>query len=537
MKRGAEVQLTRDADEHGGEDDAPGVGIQKADLGTLSRRPMRGLPKRSTGAGADPVPATNGFGTSVTPSSSSSSFGGGFSGFGSHAPSQAANILSHIVSNAEAKTASVTSPSTTVLENFYSDVRSLNVAFEEEFRRRNQIDACADNTVLVTEYKRHMDSLKKTKDEGLAAISKDSSSSTLTTSIFGKTSVEPPKTNGTDVSSFKAPPSTSSFSFGNTTNSPSTLSSSGGFKFNNPASTDSKDSTLGGSTSGGFTFAKPDAAEPSSKPTSLFGSGQPSTSPTFALSSSESAKSAFPPVPTSLFGSTSTSGDSKPAASTITPKPLFGGSSGSSGFNFGTSGAGSTSPFAAPSTTQSSIFGTSGSSTPTGSLGNKVGFSFGSPLPTPSSTPPVKSDDSAEGSSTNPAPTSAAIGGPNPYDVEGEGEQDEETVHQVKSKVLILSTDKDGKQGWNELGTGFLRIKRHKETGVRRLLLRNSTTGKINVNFLLYKGIAPTAKAKAVTIRGHDEHGEARTFTFKVNSAESATSLREKIIEEAKARS
>ena len=64
------------------------------------------------------------------------------------------------------------------------------------------------------------------------------------------------------------------------------------------------------------------------------------------------------------------------------------------------------------------------------------------------------------------------------HDQEGEGEEDEETTHSVKTKVYFLNKEEGA---WKELGLGLLKVKKHKETGARRLLLRNSSTGKITI--------------------------------------------------------
>lgn len=85
------------------------------------------------------------------------------------------------------------------------------------------------------------------------------------------------------------------------------------------------------------------------------------------------------------------------------------------------------------------------------------------------------------------------------HDEEGEGEEDEETTHVVRCKVYRLYKFED-KGEWKDLGigssylpspasglmhklspTGMLRLKKHKETNVRRILMRNSTTGRILV--------------------------------------------------------
>lgn len=116
--------------------------------------------------------------------------------------------------------------------------------------------------------------------------------------------------------------------------------------------------------------------------------------------------------------------------------------------------------------------------------------------------------------------------GPNPHDEEGEGEEDEETVHSVKSKVYKMKKDADNKTSWAELGTGFLRLKKHKAKGTRRLLLRNSSNGKININFVLYAGLKPSLNQKSLTFVGH-ENGTAQTYNIRVKTEDQARELKE----------
>ncbi|KAI0029972.1 hypothetical protein K488DRAFT_12041, partial [Vararia minispora EC-137] len=90
------------------------------------------------------------------------------------------------------------------------------------------------------------------------------------------------------------------------------------------------------------------------------------------------------------------------------------------------------------------------------------------------------------------------------YDKEGEGEESETTTHEVKAKVFRLSTDKEGTPSWNELGVGILRLKKHKTTDKRRVFLRNSSTGKIILNFGIYSALKPSLDKKAISFIGHD---------------------------------
>ncbi|KAJ3493510.1 hypothetical protein NMY22_g20200 [Coprinellus aureogranulatus] len=115
----------------------------------------------------------------------------------------------------------------------------------------------------------------------------------------------------------------------------------------------------------------------------------------------------------------------------------------------------------------------------------------------------------------------------NPHDEEGEGEEEEETVHAIKSKAFRMKkADEKGGPGWVEIGYGVLRLKKHKETSARRMLLRNSTTGKININFALYPGLKPSLAKKAVTFIGHD-NGVAQTYSVRVPNEEAAKDLKE----------
>lgn len=108
----------------------------------------------------------------------------------------------------------------------------------------------------------------------------------------------------------------------------------------------------------------------------------------------------------------------------------------------------------------------------------------------------------------------------------------------------MKKADEKGGVGWVEIGSGILRLKKHKETGARRVLLRNSTTGKINVvcrslislfmpfahgclqNFKIYSGLKPSLAKKTVTFVGHD-NGVAQTYSVRVGSEVSASELKE----------
>jgi len=122
--------------------------------------------------------------------------------------------------------------------------------------------------------------------------------------------------------------------------------------------------------------------------------------------------------------------------------------------------------------------------------------------------------------------------GHNPHDEEGQGEEDEVTVHSVKCKAYRMKkADEKGGPGWVEVGYGFLRLKKHKETEARRVLLRNSTTGKINLNFKIYSGMKPSVNKKTVAFTGHD-NGVPQSYTVRVGSEQAALQLKEAIEKE-----
>jgi nucleoporin NUP2 len=112
------------------------------------------------------------------------------------------------------------------------------------------------------------------------------------------------------------------------------------------------------------------------------------------------------------------------------------------------------------------------------------------------------------------------------HDEEGEGEEDEETTHTTKSKVYKLHKKDDGGQEWKDLGVGMLRLKTHTTTGSRRVLLRNSSTGKVTINFNIYSGLNPSLATKFITFVGHDEDGVSATYKLRTQSDQHAADLK-----------
>jgi nucleoporin NUP2 len=288
-----------------------------------------------------------------------------------------------------------------------------------------------------------------------------------------------------------------------------------------------------------FTFGST-ASAPAPKPTFTFGS-TPSTT-TAAAPSFPSASA----QPGSLFSfnPTSTSSD-KPAT---TPAFSFGAAAAktsptSVSFGFGSTPAAS-SKDSAPAPTFSfgsatppkegttSSFG----STAFGSSSGNVGFSFGNAanpfsaakpadLPAFAFKPPAE-EASAEGETQEPPVVSAAD---NPLLAEGEGEQDEDTVHEARAKLFVMEKDEAGAVAWKERGVGLIKVKTHKETGKTRLLGRHVANGRVTLNFLLYPTLKISKAAKTLSFVAFDELNQPLNVRLRLKDDELAQGLQSAI--------
>ncbi|KAJ7141472.1 hypothetical protein C8R44DRAFT_867092 [Mycena epipterygia] len=321
-------------------------------------------------------------------------------------------------------------------------------------------------------------------------------------------------------------------------------------------------------------FGKPAAAAAATPPPKTNGTADAPPAPpanpfSFGSSSSASTSTSTAPKPSSLFGSSSSGTSPFGSSSSTTASPfgagpqstLFG--SGASPFGSGPSttaspfgAASSPSPFGAKPT-PSSLFSGGGSnafgssSSPFGgggSIGNPVGFGFGSPKGAGETSKETKDGDgdaaeaeveevdgdagtsqetdkaSTPGAGTGDEGSTMLFGSETPtgMDAEGEGEEDEETVHSARIKAFRMHKTEDGGNGWLDIGIGILRLKKHKETSARRLLLRNSHSGKIQINFALYSGFKVSQSKKSLTFVGHDETSKAQTYSLRFRSEEVA---------------
>ncbi|PWN35064.1 uncharacterized protein FA14DRAFT_178445 [Meira miltonrushii] len=111
----------------------------------------------------------------------------------------------------------------------------------------------------------------------------------------------------------------------------------------------------------------------------------------------------------------------------------------------------------------------------------------------------------------------------------GEGEEDENSLHEVRCKIWNLS---DGK--WNDLGIGALKIKKHKTTSKKRVLVRNEGNGKVTVNFNIMSTFKPTQDKNVVTFLGFDQTGKPTNYRCKIKTEGDAKDLKEALENSAK---
>ncbi|KAF4567614.1 hypothetical protein EYR40_006615 [Pleurotus pulmonarius] len=459
--------------------------------------------------------------------------------------------------------AAETAAADSAASKYYAALRGINVAFLSALTQAVDEDPFVNIAEILDQYTTLRISVQKDFDSATkpkpppAPTAPLAAMPTPPTSFFGFSSSTPSTASSStttplgigfvpDTKAASSRPSGGGFTF------PPTVTAPLSAKPSDDASTTSKPSLESSSSTTTGSISLFGTSSTSKSTPSFFGTAQPNP---FDLPKSDSNKTltfGAPPktestakVTTSLFGNPSSASNS-----------LFGSSSGSTGTT--ASLASSSNPFGAPPSGSSRFGGFGGFGKPagaSGSLGNPVGFGFGSPPTTPDlgnsstttsnffaqpKTEEKKGEVAAEESSQesaageggdgeSPADPSNLIASKNPHDEEGEGEEDEETVHAIKLKAYRL-TKKDAKDGggsaWSELGYGVLRVKTHKESGARRLLLRNSSTGKININFNLYTGLKPSLTKRTIMFVGHDQ-GASVTYNVRLQTEEQAKELKD----------
>ncbi|KAG2119944.1 uncharacterized protein F5147DRAFT_742170 [Suillus discolor] len=541
MKRGAERQISKDDGDDIEEVEDPGKGFQKADESVLTKRQIRGLPKRATAS----TKALSFAGLPSAPLSPADSEPpaapkfGGFSGFGSGAgpspfsftpPAATAFATSNVAHSASAATkdfASVVQATSTAnaSPNPSDEDYNTELKYYKSIRAVDQ-----DPFIDIAGLLENLDSSSKAANQKVSASGPPVLEKAALPATgfpvpkgfsgfgnFGSPSSPTSSTNGTDKSS--TPNNAFAFST-STSNTSSTPTFGFGAKTSedNPAtpspfgtSEAPKSAFSFGTKSADSNSSSPTAPAPvpapskdkdkdDSKASSAFGSS--SSIPNFFASSKAASSTFSDPKPTSAFGTTT----------------LFGNRN---GFTFGKTGGGSIGNpvgFGFGVAKPADGASTSSSSAPTE-------FSFGVP-PTKSVSPPM---DTASRSGSQPAATDegtddAKLLPTSNHDGEGEGEEDEETTYTVKAKVFKLSKTSD-KSEWKELGIGMFRLKKHKETGARRALMRNSATGRIVINFRLFVSLTPTLMKTMVSFVGHDE-GAPASFRIRVKTPEQAQELK-----------
>ncbi|PIL29732.1 hypothetical protein GSI_08171 [Ganoderma sinense ZZ0214-1] len=493
--------------------------------------------------------------------------------------------------------------------DYYKALRGLNVSFLSAVSKAIESDPFVDVADLLERYKALRVSVKSDFDEKARPAAKAPTESKpaeapkpppafsmpappasyagFKSPAPASTAATSPPTGGGFVpkleSSKSAPSLGSPFSFA--TSKPAAESSATSEPPKSAFSFGSTTAGTGPASGSAFSFGAP-----SSSSTSIFGSKAPGSSSTSLFPPSTSSTSIFgaSSSSTSIFGSGSTFG-AKPLAADSSndaddekdekkPSVPFTFTSSRSSTPFG-AGTGATTPekdkdkeqagsgfsFGSASPGKPSVFSGFGTAK-AGSIGNPVGFGFGSPPRTPdidgaagssADSGPVKSlpfsfgapkaspfafgsgaplttsasgEDKKEGGSSGEGTPAAEepkplLASSSAHDLEGEGEEDEETTHEIRSKVFKMTKDKDGKAQWGDLGVGMLRLKRHKETDARRVLLRNSGTGKITINFLVHGGLNPTVSDKVVSFMGHAD-GASTPYRIRCKTADQAKDLK-----------
>ncbi|KAI3626886.1 hypothetical protein CBS14141_000887 [Malassezia furfur] len=315
----------------------------------------------------------------------------------------------------------------------------------------------------------------------------------------------------------KPAPSASSFSFGKPAeDKPATSVPS--FSFGKP--TEDKPAAPAPS----FSFEKP-ADKPAASTPSFFGKpaeDKPVSTPSFSFGKPAEDKPAAP-APSFSFGKAT----EKPAS---TPSFSFGkpATEGSSGFSFGkpaSDAAPASSGFSFGKPASDAAPASSGFSFGKPSGGASSGFSFGG---TATSSPATGSTntDAAQDTSSAPADSAdaAADKSENTLTATGQGEEGEDTEHEVRAKIWKLEGGK-----WQDLGVTVFRIKKNQETGKCRVLARNAVNGNVVLNFLLYTGMKVTCEKSVVSFVGMID-AKPSSLRCKVKTNEAAESLKDALI-------
>jgi len=105
----------------------------------------------------------------------------------------------------------------------------------------------------------------------------------------------------------------------------------------------------------------------------------------------------------------------------------------------------------------------------------------------------------------------------------GPGEENEDTIYTVRAKAFKFDSEK---KGWVVQGLGPLRVLKHRETGITRILLRHDPSGRVIINTRLSKDLKyDKSQPKTVGVPIVDETGKPTTWMLKIGSDDDATEL------------
>lgn len=143
---------------------------------------------------------------------------------------------------------------------------------------------------------------------------------------------------------------------------------------------------------------------------------------------------------------------------------------------------------------------------------------------TPANGTPEPQAQNEDGEEAPQAQISLTEGGP--------GEEDEETLHEVRAKAIKYVPVSQGEEGeksaspWRTQGIGPLRILKSKTTGSVRILLRAEPRGHIAMNKAILPDIEYKAKEKTISFATASDSGSGlETWVLQLKTPEFAQEL------------
>ncbi|KAH9485568.1 hypothetical protein JR316_0002478 [Psilocybe cubensis] len=430
-----------------------------------------------------------------------------------------------------------------VPEKYYTDLRGLNTSVLSAITKTVESDPFIDISELLEQYKTLRLKIQKDFDESSSLDPKPTPKSDMSAPVVSNTPAMPvppasftgfnagktttmsptPATTGSPKSSlfdFKAIGSGASNPFAVAKDATATPSVFGNSSSTTPIASSA---TPPPTVPSFFAFSDSSTKTSTSSPFGTFGNPAPSVFNVGGTSTSTSnTKSVFGSLPTKAttpfggFGSTPTDKSDKPTSF----NPFGGPDKPPGSFTFGKPSPSTEAPKTA------SLFGSGNSASTFGgeksSTENTTVEKPTSDDATPQTTVDNASPTTTEGA--DPA-TSGLMASINPHDEDGEGEENEETTHSSRLKAYKLTKDAEGSMKWVNIGSGLLKLKKDKTSGARRVLLRNSTNGKVIMNFNLYSGLKPTQTKNSVTFMGHDA-GTSQTYSVRMPTETDAQELK-----------